>query len=127
MKTLASFRVAALLVLFTTHCCTVRAQSIVGSIGGSVSDSTGAAVPGATVSVVNKATNETRTFSTDSAGSFTVSALIPGVYQIRVEAQGFKISIADNVTVAQGANTRVDPVLTVGSISQTVSVDSAIQ
>ncbi len=127
MKMLASFRVAALLVLFTTYCCPVRAQSIVGSIGGSVTDSTGAAVPGATVSVVNKATNETRTFSTDSAGSFTVSALIPGVYQIRVEAQGFKISIANNVTVADGANTRVDPVLTVGTFSQTVSVNSALQ
>ena len=75
---LVGFRVAVLLALFTTQCCLARAQSIVGSIGGSVTDSTGAAVPDASVSVINKATDETRTFSTDSAGSFTISALIPG-------------------------------------------------
>jgi hypothetical protein len=90
MKMLASFCVAVLLVLFTTHCCTVRAQSIVGSIGGSVTDSTGAAVPSASVSVINKATNETRTFSADSAGSFTVSALIQGSISFVFRRRGLR-------------------------------------
>jgi hypothetical protein len=116
---------AVLLMLLAIAGSNLKAQTIVGSVGGVVTDGTGAAVPGATIIVVNVATNVTRTFTADSAGGYSVSALTPGLYQIRVQANGFQTFAADNVTVTPGAEVRVDAALQVGSQAQTVNVNAA--
>ena len=80
-----------LLVLFTwlILCAPSFAQTL-GTITGEVRDSTGGLVPGATVTVVNKATNATRTTQTNAVGLFDFPALPPGTYTVKSELEGFK-------------------------------------
>src|SRR5436190_6136386 len=61
-----------------------------GQITGEVTDSSGAVIIGATVTVTNPQTNFTRTAATNSAGNYTFPALLPGVYNVRAEMQGFQ-------------------------------------
>src|SRR5436309_13513372 len=66
-----------------------------GTITGEVRDSTGGVVPGATVTVVNKATNATRTTQTNEVGLFDFPALPPGNYTVKAELEGFKTASRD--------------------------------
>src|SRR5438445_12027872 len=61
-----------------------------GEITGEVTDSSGAVVIGAAVSVTNPQTNFTRTATTNNAGAYSFPALLPGVYNVRAELQGFQ-------------------------------------
>ncbi|MBM3729000.1 MAG: carboxypeptidase regulatory-like domain-containing protein, partial [Acidobacteria bacterium] len=67
----------------------LAAQITTGEITGTVSDSAGAVIAGATVTATNPATNTTRTATTSGAGVYNVPALPPGSYSLRVEMQGF--------------------------------------
>ena len=95
-----------------------------GSISGTVTDSSGAAVPGASVLVVNTRTNVVRTATTNSVGSYTIGGLIPGPYSVSAQAKGFKKAekAAFALDVAQAA--QVDLQLDVGEASQSISVDA---
>lgn len=115
------------LIVCTAFSPTLNAQSIVGSIYGTVTDPSGAVVAGASVSVVNSATNESRDVASDTAGSFSVPALAPGLYRVMIKAPGFQSETAANVTVSQGSGTRVALALKVGSSTETVSVNAATQ
>jgi hypothetical protein len=75
-------------------CAPGYAQTL-GTIAGEVKDGTGALLPGATVTVVNKATNATRTTVTNSAGLFDLPALPPGTYSVRAELEGFRTGTRD--------------------------------
>ena len=66
------------------------AQTPSGSLSGTVSDSTGAAVAGARVSIVNVGTAQVRDQTTSEQGLFTAAALLPGPYRVTVQADGFK-------------------------------------
>jgi hypothetical protein len=66
------------------------AQSATGAIQGSVSDQSGAALPGVTVTVVNTSTSTTRTIVTDAEGLFTAELLPVGPYELTTEIQGFE-------------------------------------
>ena len=66
-----------------------------GTITGEVKDSTGGVVPGATVTVVNKATNATRTTTSNEVGLFDFPALPPGAYTVKTELAGFKTATRD--------------------------------
>src|SRR5215467_16295526 len=68
-----------------------------GQITGMISDSSGAILPGATVTVTNPQTNFTRQAQTNSVGNYVFPALLPGVYNIRVEAQGFQSEVRSGV------------------------------
>ena len=70
------------------------AQSL-GTITGVVKDSSGAVVPGSTVTVVNKATNATRTTTSNAVGLFEFPALPPGIYTVKTELEGFKPASRD--------------------------------
>src|SRR6185503_12340340 len=61
-----------------------------GTITGEVKDSTGAVIPGATVTVTNKATNATRTTPSNAVGLFDFPALQPGMYTVKTELEGFR-------------------------------------
>src|SRR5437870_8333490 len=66
-----------------------------GTITGEVKDSTGAVVPGATVTVINKATNATRTTASNEVGLYDFPALQPGPYTVKSELEGFKTGTRD--------------------------------
>lgn len=96
-------------------------------ISGTVTDSSGAIVPNATVTVTNNATAVTKTAVTSSAGTYTVTDLIPGTYTVKMEAPGFQLSMHNGVGVEVAKVSTVDAVLEPGNTQQTVTVtESAI-
>jgi outer membrane receptor protein involved in Fe transport len=114
--------VVFVLVGLATLCVLANAQVRFGSVTGTVSDSSGAAVSGATVKVTNLGTNETRTMHTGSDGIYVFPNLIAGVYSVGVEMAGFKHFIEDRVEVQVDVTTRVEALLQVGNVSETVEV-----
>ena len=96
-------------------------QLITADILGTVTDSAGAVLPNAKVTVVNTATSETRTIQTTGSGDFVVNLLPPGAYTVTIEAPAFKKSVS-TVTLVAGDRARVDASLQVGEASQTVEV-----
>src|SRR5690348_8743568 len=71
----------------------VHAQSDNASISGTITDSSGAVVPAATVTITNEATGEIRTGTSNAAGFYTITNLPPGSYTVHIEAKGFQTFI----------------------------------
>jgi Carboxypeptidase regulatory-like domain/TonB dependent receptor len=99
-----------------------RAQSTTGDITGTVTDNTGAVVPGATVTLINTGTHEMRSATTSGSGDYTFTLLNPGSYSIRIEESGFSTANIPEVALAAGDRAREDAKLQVGSSAQTVQV-----
>jgi hypothetical protein len=105
---------------------TINAQTIVGRISGTVTDASGAIIPGVTVTVTNEATKLTRTATTDDSGFYVVTNLPVGTYTVSVENKGFKkVSKTGYDLVADGRLT-VDFTLEAGDVAETVEVISAV-
>lgn len=98
-------------------------QAVYGNIVGTVTDPQGAAVPNAKVIITDTARQTSATTTTNDDGNFTQRGLIAGVYQIRVEASGFKAAV-QNITVSVDQETRTDLKLEVGELSQVVEISS---
>src|SRR6266849_1103560 len=96
----------------------------VGSIVGTISDASGAAVANAKVQVTNIATNITKEITTSDSGNFTVPYLRPGVYRVTVEAAGFDKSVVDNISLVVAQERRVDVALRVGAVTTQVEVSA---
>jgi len=97
-----------------------------GAIAGVVKDSTGATVPGATVTIVNQDTGVTsRTLTTTDDGTFTANLLPVGNYTVTVSMPGFQTANAPNVIVRVATTSNVVITLQVGQISQTINVEGA--
>jgi hypothetical protein len=106
----------------------VSAQNDTGSLVGSIQDSTGAEVPGATITVLNKNTAAVFTTTTGSTGEYEAPSLHTGMYKITAAHDGFSTAVADNITVSVGARQRLDLTLEVGKSATTVEVtDVALQ
>ncbi len=93
-----------------------------GTISGTVSDKSGGAVPGAKVTVKNQGGTITQTTDTNGDGAYSVPALPSGKYDITVTAQGFQKYDVKGVTLDVAQKARVDITLTVGSVTQEVTV-----
>jgi hypothetical protein len=114
---------AAFIVVFVTlSCLGARAQSTYGAIVGSVTDSSGAAITDANVTLTNVGTSEKRSQSSGSDGLFTFVNLFPGQYRIDVEKPGFKHFARTGITVEVQQSTHIDAALQVGEVSQVVEV-----
>jgi hypothetical protein len=100
------------------------AQSNFGTIVGTVTDTTGADVPGASVTLKSNETNATQTVQAGSGGTYSFSNLNPGKYSITIADTGFKTVTKTNIDVTIGGSTRVDAAIPVGDISQTVNVEA---
>jgi len=98
-----------------------------GQITGTVTDSTGAVVPNAQISAVQKDTNASYKVQTTSAGVFNLNSLNLGEYKVTVEKEGFKAYIANNVIVTPGGSTALDVVLQVGATTQSVEITASAQ
>ena len=94
-----------------------------GEVSGSVTDPSGAIIPGITVTLKNLETNASRTTTTGSAGIYTVNNLQPGEYSVSVTGDGFNPFKAD-VVVTVGGHFTVDAKLTVGAGNATVEVSA---
>jgi len=100
------------------------AQTFYGSIAGSITDETGAAIPGAAVTLTNVGTSAKQTMESSATGSYSFVNLVPGNYRIEVEKTGFKHFTRD-VTVEVNIATRVDIGMQLGQMTQTVEVTAA--
>ena len=98
------------------------AQVLYGTIVGNVTDASGAAVPGATVTITNKLTNVSRETITNEVGAYTLSNVLAGTYTVKVTLTGFKESTKTDVLVTLNNVTRVDAPLEVGTVSETITV-----
>src|SRR5262245_7653802 len=101
------------------------AQSTSGTIVGTVRDATGAHVPGAPVTITNIQTNISSTWTTNELGDYTAPFQLPGDYQVVIEMPGFKKTMRTGVTLPVAERVRVDMVLEVGQISETVTAVAA--
>jgi hypothetical protein len=104
----------------------MHAQSTYGSISGTVTDASGAAVPAASVTLSNLSTGEKRTAPSGDDGHFTFVNLYQGNYRVDIEKNGFKHFARTSVIVEVQQETRVDAALTVGQVTETVEVTSQI-
>ena len=102
------------------------AQSDRGSITGTVTDSTGGIVPDAAVTATNTATNVVSRTVTNDTGVYAIPALVPGLYKVRVEKNGFKAAEQVQVVLAASSTVRVDVGLQVGEVSESVEVSSSL-
>jgi hypothetical protein len=98
------------------------AQTIRGTLTGTVTDSTGAIVPGATVTATNNSTGISDSTASNAQGTYTFPLVSPGTYQLAVELQGFKRYVRDGVVVEVAQTTRVDVSLQIGAVSESILV-----
>ncbi len=103
------------------------AQTPTGTIAGSTTDSTGATVAAATVTITNSATNENHQLITDNEGRFQLPFVPPGTYTVTVEAKGFRSERQENITVDVAQTRAVLFTLSVGNASETVQVTATTQ
>ena len=98
------------------------AQTNKGAISGTVFDSNGAAVPGATVTITNLGTGQKATITTTDTGAFSAQSLDPVTYSVLVEAKGFKKALVDHVKVDTAATATANVSLETGSVTEQVVV-----
>lgn len=111
-----------LLAIFAVSTPALMAQSLVsGDVAGTVTDSSGAVVPGAAISLKNADTGFAQTTNANAAGAFRFSLLKPGVYTIRVAQKGFQ-SFERQVTVSVGQVSAANIALNVGKTSEVIQV-----
>jgi Carboxypeptidase regulatory-like domain/TonB dependent receptor len=99
-----------------------QAQVLYGALVGRVEDPSGAVVPGAKVTVINKATGQQRDITTDDSGAYALRDLQVGVYEVRVVQAGFKSYTKESVNITLNNIVREDVRMEVGQASESVTV-----
>ena len=112
--------VVAMLAVMITSAATAQERS--GGLAGVVIDSSQAPVPGATITATNKQTQATRVVVSGENGTYRIPDLEPGRYTVTVELQGFQKTQTDDVLVLLGRTADLNATLTVGAVSEVVTV-----
>ena len=113
-------------ILFLSCSLALKAQSTYGTLTGTVTDMSGAAVPGATVTLINKATAEKQAQDTGDTGLYSFVNLNPGEYRLVAEKTGFKQVNRENLVILVQQTARVDITLPIGQATETVTVTSDV-
>jgi carboxypeptidase family protein/TonB-dependent receptor-like protein len=101
-------------------------QGTAGRILGAVTDQTGGAMSGATVTIIDTQRNTTRTLTADDSGEYSAPNLLPSTYTIRAEAKGFKTAERTNIILEVGQDLRVDLTLQPGEQTERITVTEAL-
>ena len=120
-------RVVQSSVLILLFCLAVIGQTNKGSITGSVSDPQGAAVPGATITITNVATQQSITVESSRDGIFVAQNLDPVLYDVAIEANNFKKAVVEKVKVDTAGSATVNVTLELGSVSEQVTIAADLQ
>ncbi|MGB8496176.1 MAG: TonB-dependent receptor [Candidatus Acidiferrum sp.] len=115
---------AVWLVVIAFACFAPSGLAQSGSFAGSVMDSTGAEVPNAKITAVNVATGISRTAETDESGTYRITNLNPGIYDVRIEHQGFKSILFSQMPLSVDEVLTLDAHLVISSAKETVTVTS---
>jgi len=121
MRRVAGIRAVLLGLLLVVA---VFAQRDLGTIAGTVTDPTGAAIPNAKITITEVATNLTYTLTTSAAGEYVRPALKPGIYTVAAEAQGFRRVAQENVVLTAGDRIGVPLTLPVGNLTESIEVSA---
>uniref|UniRef100_Q01RN1 TonB-dependent transporter Oar-like beta-barrel domain-containing protein n=1 Tax=Solibacter usitatus (strain Ellin6076) TaxID=234267 RepID=Q01RN1_SOLUE len=116
-----------LALLATVAALVMLAQGDRGVITGTITDPGGAIVPGVQITATHSSTNVSYKVKTSSAGDYTFASLPVGAYAVRVEVQGFKAHVTNNVLISPGSEVRVDVQLEVGSTQTSIEVSASAQ
>jgi len=103
----------------------LHAQTSFGTILGTVTDTSQAAIPGVSIIVSNTQTGISRHVETDAVGSFRVDSLLPGIYTVKAEHPGFQTTETTNTQVQVAVITTTNITMQVGTVTQTVEVTAA--
>jgi len=122
MKRSVWIALAGLSLLCVFGVSVASGQAVYGSVLGTVTDPSGAAVTGAKVTVTSQTKNTSFADTTNESGNYSVTHLIPDVYAVRIEGTGFKTIQYKDVQVSADASARVDGQFQVGSASEQVEV-----
>src|SRR5947209_1362999 len=115
------FGLAAVLLLSSLA---TYAQKLTGTITGTVTDTSGAAVPGASVIATNTATAKVYNSKTDAQGNYTIVELPDSTYNVKITSQNFKEFTAINAVVHVATTTTVDAQLQVGNVTEAITVQA---
>jgi hypothetical protein len=110
------------IVLLCTTAVPATAQAVYGSISGTITDNTGAVLPGVTVTIVSLDRKTSDDVVTNESGFYVKDRLLPGTYEVRAELPGFKQSVFSTVTVSVDTNTALNMRLELGAVSEQVTV-----
>jgi Carboxypeptidase regulatory-like domain len=102
-----------------------HAQVLYGSVVGTITDQSQALIPGATVTLTNKATGTSREATSDQGGRYSFANVLPGNYDLKVVSQGFRTFTVNNVDVSPNVVGRVDVKLEVGQLTEQVTVEAS--
>lgn len=105
----------------------LQAQAVYGSVSGIVTDSSGAVVPDATVTITSVERKTVDTVTTNSDGFYQKDRLLPGVYSVKIEKQNFKAGLTNDVIVNLDAQTKNDIQLETGQVSEVVTIEADSQ
>ena len=119
------FQMCGVVVLVLSAAFGVSGQATSGRISGTVTDSSGAVIPNAAVTVTNSATNLVRTAVTDDSGFYTVTNLPVGTYSVQVERTGFKKANQTDNALTADTRLTINITLEAGAVSETVEVSTA--
>lgn len=122
MGVLVRFLAAVLAVLLSA--VTAPAQDTRGSISGTVTDSQGAVVAGASVVVANTGTGTATRLTSNSSGYYEAPLLLPGTYSVTVESSGFKKSIRSNLALGLGEQLQINMPMEIGGTTESITVSS---
>ena len=115
----------ALLMLFALGPVSLYSQVLYGTVVGTVRDQTGAVVPNAEVALTNRETGQTRETKADDSGNYTVLSLLPGTYDVRVSAAGFRTVTQTALPVVANQTGRADVRLEVGQVTEQITVEAS--
>ena len=115
------------LVALSLTLSVIWAQTERGAITGTVADASGAAVPGAEITVINVDTNVHTSTNSTGTGTYRVTNLPPGTYNVTCTKEGFKQAVINSVRVAVGSTIDVDMALEVGVATQSVTVGAQVE
>jgi Carboxypeptidase regulatory-like domain len=118
-------RLKCFLLFLVIASAAIAQELTTGSILGIVHDQSGAVVPGATITVTNKATGAERTVTSSTTGEFSLPGLLPSTYDIKVENPGFRAYVEKGLELRINQVLRLDVRLQVGEASETVTVIAA--
>jgi outer membrane receptor protein involved in Fe transport len=113
---------AGVVFLTIAFSCTAQTSRVAGTVQGSVADQTGSAVAGATVTLRNQGTNQTRTMLTNAEGVFRAGELPVGQYELRIESSGFSPYVNNAIVVSVGTVVQIAVRLAPATVQQQITV-----
>src|ERR1700723_382897 len=99
-----------------------RGQAVTATLVGTITDTSGAIIPNASVSITNQGTTVVTNTTSNESGNFTFTFLPPGTYTVTVTAPGFQKKVTSGVSVPVNTTTRIDTSMSAGSTSETITV-----